>query len=349
MMRSLLFCALLVACGDPVLRPGNDAGTAPLGDAGVTEADSGVEPMNDAGTSPPGTDAGPTPPTDAGGPVVPVMACGYAADDFGGSMRQLDSGPDGERLRFVVQGLPAVALVTRATLRFRTFDADHPGEEGTIYVNGAGPFDLPADLAADNAERAAELDVLSYLVEGDNLIEFGPGPLTRSYFRIGDVIIDIEARVSECMPPPPPPDPSAVERSVYYRDAVYTNRATWVIRCADYAFTGAGDEHTATDCDGGYVPGGNRRGTATFHFPAVVRADYEVIIRSRHTENRNPSGALFIVDGVERRISQRSDRNHTDDLWGTARLEGDIEVVLDSSRESQSDSVISVRLVPVTP
>ena len=121
----------------------------------------------------------------------------------------------------------------------------------------------------------------------------------------------------------------------------------WVIRCADYAFTAYSDEHTATDCDGGYRPGGNRRGTATFHFAAVVGAEYEVWIRSRHTENRNPSGALFIVDGVERRISQRSDRNYTDDLWGTAVLEGDVDVVLDSSRESQSDSVISVRLVPV--
>jgi len=329
---------LALGCTEPNYR----VGAEPDAGAPDVERDAGATIEADAGSVP-------TPVPDAGPAPAATMECGYRADDFGGPMRQLDSGPGGAPLRFVVRGLPDPSLVDSAVLRFTSHDADHPGEEGAIFVNGDGPFDLPADARWDNLDAAGELDVTGLLVDGDNLIEFAPGPLSRSFFGIGDVRVDATARVDECSPPPPPPDPSAVERSMHYRDAVYSNRRTWVVRCDDYAFTAYGDEHVESDCDGAYRPGGDRRGTATFTFTDVVRADYEVVIRSRHTENRNPAGALFIVDGVERRISQRSDRDRTDDVWGVARLEGTVDVVLDSSREAQSDSVISVRLVPVTP
>jgi len=326
-------CFLALGCGEPVYRSAEPTDAGPP----IPEADAGaLDPDPDAGPDPgPGPD--------------PAISCGFLADDYGSPMRRLDTGPGGAPLRFFVRGLPDPALVDSAVLRFTSHDADHPGEEGAIFVNGEGPFDLPADASWDNADGAGELDVTAHLVGGDNLIEFAPGPLPRSFFGIGDVRVDATARVDECAPPPPPPEPGAVERSMHYRDAVYSNRRTWVVRCDDYAFTASGDEHVETDCDGAYRPGGDRRGTATFTFTDVVRADYEVIIRSRHTENRNPAGALFVVDGVERRISQRSDRDRTDDVWGVARLEGAVDVVLDSSREGQSDSVISVRLMPVAP
>ena len=35
---------------------------------------------------------------------------------------------------------------------------DHPGEEGQIWVNGAGPSDLPANAAWDNAAGTGEVE-----------------------------------------------------------------------------------------------------------------------------------------------------------------------------------------------
>jgi hypothetical protein len=143
--------------------------------------------------------------------------------------------------------------------------------------------------------------------------------------------------------------PEAVERTIGYRQARYTQRQHWSVRCNDYAFTARSDEHIAGDCDGLFRAGGPRTGTAVFTFEDLAEATYEVVIRSRHTENRNARGALFIVDGDERRISQRSDRDRTNDVWGRKRLSGTIDVVLDSTREDQSDSIISVTLRPVGP
>ncbi|MEM9072512.1 MAG: hypothetical protein AAGE52_28655, partial [Myxococcota bacterium] len=116
----------------------------------------------------------------------------------------------------------------------------------------------------------------------------------------------------------------------------------------NYAFTASGDEHLPTDCDGGYRDRGNRRGRAIFRFEDVVPARYRVVIRSRHTENRNPRGALFVVEGVEERIDQRTSSDYEDDVWGERSLSGDVDVILDSSREGESDSVTSVSLVPIS-
>lgn len=275
---------------------------------------------------------------------VDVIPCSLLADGYGGAMLELDVGPTSdERLVFTIRDVPASAI-TSATLRFASEDADHPGEEGTVVVNDAAPHDLPAMATWDNAPGDGAIEVLGEIVDGDNTIAFGPGPLERSFFRIGDVALDVMLAADAC---PDGPDAMAIERTVDYHDATYTMRNNWVLRCDDYAYTAHGDDHLAEDCDGLYAPDGSSRGTATFAFADLVPATYEVRIRSRHTVNRNPLGALFVVDGVEKRIPQNDDLDYVTDVWGEAELGGDVEVVLDSSREDESDSVIWVRLVPV--
>lgn len=324
--------------------PGADAAETP--DAAPPDAEVAVD------GAPPSADGAPPPPADAAPPPPdPALDCYYPSEDFDAPLVEYDvMGRDQRRLRFVVPGLPPADRVDRALLVFDTYDADHPGAEGRIWVNGNGPYDIPADAANDNQPDSAEVDVTGATVAGENVIEFGSS-LTepRTFYRIGRVALNVAARVDACAAPPEPPPPQAVERTVHYRQAEYTRRNNWVVRCNDYAFTARGDEHLGDDCDRAYAPDGSRRGTAVFRFPAVVEATYEIVIRSRHTANRNPSGALFIVNGEERRISQRSDRDRTDDVWGRRRLSGDVNVVLDSSREGESDSVIHVRLRPVGP
>ena len=257
-----------------------------------------------------------------------------------------------ERLVFSVRGLPAPALIEQAVLTFDSYDADHPGQEGSIQVNASGPFDIPAREAWDNMAGTGSVDISGSTVEGDNRVAFGPGPLERSFYRISNVRIAARARVAACPegpPPPPPPPPEARVREIRYPNAEYTNRRTWVVGCENnraraYAFTATGDEHVPTDCEGIYRAGGNRRGDAIFRFDNVVEATYDIVIGSRHTENRPQGGALFLVNGESRRIGQRSDRDFTEDTWGQRRLSGQVDVILRS--EGNSDSVTHVRLVP---
>ena len=272
--------------------------------------------------------------------------CGFPSDSFGAALQGLDV-PLGspETLVFTVQGLPPPEVIQQATLRFDSHDADHPGEEGVIRVNGAGPYDLPADLSWDNQDGSGEVDVTGATVAGANTIEFGAGSLASgSYYFVGNVTLVVDALVSDC-PEPPPPAPT--ERTVWYQDATYTKRHNWVLRCDDYAFTAHGDEHLPEDCDGLYAPDGTRKGKAIFAFPDLTEGTYEIRIRARHTVNRNPLGALFVVDGEGKRVDQRDDLSYTTDVWGSKALAGDVEVVLDSSMESESDSVIWVKLAPL--
>lgn len=258
-------------------------------------------------------------------------------------------GQSDERLAYDVPGLPA-AEYQSARLHFRIFDADHPGQEGRIWVNGQGPYDIPTDGGGDNLYSDAVVDVTGAVRPGGNRIEFGSSLVeARTFYRISHVALQVTGEIADCDAPPPPPPPMAVERSVGYRQAEYTQRRHWVVLCNDYAFTARGNEHLDADCDGAYRDGGPRTGTAIFRFGGLVEATYEVIIRSRHTANRNPRGALIIVAGEERRISQVSDRDRTNDVWGQKRMGGDVEVILDSSREDESDSIISVTLRPVGP
>ncbi len=290
--------------------------------------------------------------------AVPARACSYRSSSFEGAPLELDVGPGSdERLRFTVRSLPDPAVVVSATLRFSIFDADHPDEEGTIRVNGSAPLSIPAMTAWDNVEQIVTLDVTGALALGDNEIVFGPGPLDRSFFRVSQLSLELEARVVECTPSDPPPDPTAVRRELHFHEATYTNRSTWVVPCPpghprfaairDYAFTANGADQVGTDCEDLYVPGGTRRGTATFTFDDVIPSTYGVYVRFRSSANRNPRGALFVVNGEEMRIDQvDTSGDYFEVLFGDRRLGGTVSVVLDSSRESESDSVTWIRLEP---
>lgn len=274
-----------------------------------------------------------------------LRECAYPATDFGSPLLELDVEPGSDaRLSFTVEDVPPGVL--SATLLFDSYDADHPGEEGTVFVNGSAPYDLPANAGWDNAAGTGSIDVTADVLAGSNTIEFGAGTFEQgTFYRIGNVQFVVEVEIASCMEAPPS---MPVVREIHYSDAVYTEREHWVHRCEafDYAYTARGDEHIPLDCGGLYQAGGPRSGTATFTFEDVVAGSYEVRIRSRHTENRNPMGALFIVDGEELRIPQDDDADFTTDIWGVRDLEGDVDVVLDSTREDESDSVIWVRLVP---
>lgn len=343
-----------LACGSSPGREGTGSFGPGLGGDDGLEGTAGTG----AGTGPEGTtgtvgvDAGTQDPDGGSGePLPPAQSCSFLSTSHGQGMQELDV-PTGstEVLSFTVAGLPDPTVIDSASLHFTSYDADHPGEEGVVWINGQGPYDLPADPAWDNAEGSGSIDVAGALVEGINVIEFGAGSLQpRSFYRIGDVAIDAVAWVEDCEAPPEPPPADAVPRELDFWSATYGMRHNWVLRCDgfEYAFTAYGAEHIGSDCDGLYAPDGTRRGTATFLFEDVVPATYEIRIHSRHTVNRNPLGALFVVNGEGIRIDQRDDADFTTDVWGIRELAGQVTVVLDSSQESESDSVIWVRLEPV--
>jgi hypothetical protein len=286
--------------------------------------------------------------------VPAAMSCSFRSSTYDAPSVELDVGPSSPlRLRFSVPGAPDPALIVSATLSFTSHDADHPGEEGVIRVN-ATDFDLPAMLAWDNLDASSTVDVTGALVPGANTIEFGPGPLDRSFFGISAVRLDVVAHVDACAPPP---DPTAVERRLHFHEGTFTNRATWVVPCPpghprfaairDYAFTASGAEHESTDCDGLYRAGSGERGTATYVFPDVIASTYGVYVSFRTSANRNPRGALFILDGEEQRIDQvDASGDYQEVLFGDRALAGTVTVVLDSSREAESDSITEIRLVP---
>lgn len=305
--------------------------------------------------TPPPRDAVTTPPMDVV-MALPELRCTLRSTSFEAGMQELDAPPSStQRLRFTVNDLPPG--ITSATLRFDTFDADHPDEEGRIMVNGVGPFQIPARTGWDNTTQTDQrVDVTRAVREGANSVEFGPGPLARSFYRVGRVQIDVVARASRCgggvTPPVDAGTPTGprVTRRLGYMSARYTNRNNFVFRCdANYAYTARGD-HASEDCTGGYNPDGTLRGTATFQFPNVVPGMYDVVITSRHSSNRNTLGALFLVNGEARRIDQRSGPGTltlVDDVWGRRPLTGTVNVVLDATNNRGSDSVSSVTLRPV--
>ena len=130
-----------------------------------------------------------------------------------------------------------------------------------------------------------------------------------------------------------------------YDVATYTERHNWVLQCRPYAYTASGDEHE--ECDNLYDPDGSRTGTATFTFTNVPRGWYDAYMGGRHTENRNPAGALFIVDGNAVVIDQvDASGDYVYDYHGHYCLEGTVDVILDSTVNSGSDSVFGVKLEP---
>ena len=356
-MRAMWPLALLVmsACEPATIGARSDAGVA-RSDARAIDAASWDVGVDAALATDAADDTFVEPGRDAYAPAA--LACIFRSSTFAGAPLALDVGPTSrERLRFTVAGLPDPALIESATLRFSIYDSDHPGEEGVVRINGFGALDLPAMVGWDNVESVVMLDVSGQTVAGDNVIEFGPGPLDRSFFRVSRVSLEVSARVAECSPSDPPPDPTAVRRQMHFHEAVFTNRPTWVVPCPpgdprwvairDYAFTASGAEHVSTDCDGLYRAGSGERGTATFTFEDVIPSTYGVVVRYRSSANRNPRGALFVVNGEEMRIDQVDPSgDFFEVLFGDRRLGGTVTVVLDSSREAESDSVTWIRLEP---
>ncbi len=346
----------MASCGPDLGRGGDPSGLGPGlsgDDLGGASTDGGS--VGTVGTPPTtgGADGGDDAEPDSGDgpPLPPVQDCNYESTSFGQGIVLLDV-PTGspEVLAFTITGLPEPAAITTATLHFVSHDADHPGEEGVVSVNGAGGYDLPADVGWDNQDANGSIDVTGTLQAGINVVEFGAGSLVpATYYGIGDVRLEVQAQVDECEPAPRPPPKDAIPREIDFWDAAYQMRHNWVLRCDgfEYAYTAYADEHIDSDCDGLYAPDGSRRGTATFTFADVVPATYEIQIHSRHTDNRNPLGALFVVNGEGIRIDQRDDADFTTDIWGVRELGGQVTVVLDSSQESESDSVVWVRLAPV--
>ena len=362
-----IVCTLAVACGDSGSRavatfgPGGGAATDSEGDDAdpTADPDDGLDDDDDDDATTSGGDDTPDPTDTAdtsGGPAP--IECNYPSTTYDGPMQQLDvMDPDSTfRLTFTVPGLPDPDLISSATLRFAAYDADHPGEEGNIYVNGSAPYDIPADEANDNADSVAEVDVTASVQAGTNTIEFGPGPLERSFFHIGAVELDVVAAIDECEESD---DTGAtgmgVLQEIHYSDAEYTQRNNWVWRCQqgfDYAFTAASSEHIPTDCEGLYAPDGSAHGTATFHFEDVVEDDYMVEIHAYHTWNRNPNGALILVNGISGTVNQRTSMEGESYFetaeWGVAHLSGDVDIVLDSSQGGYaSDAVSWIRITPV--
>jgi hypothetical protein len=337
--------------------------SAPGGDLGVTDVPA---PQRDVVTAPTDVVTAPTDvvtaPTDVvtapmdAGTTLPEQRCTLRSTTFDAAMQEIDVGPtSATRLRFTIPDVPAG--VTSATLRFDTFDADHPNEEGRITVNGVGPFQIPASVGWDNTtQRDQRVDVTRAVREGTNVVEFGPGPLARSFYRIGRVQLDVVARATRCGATVTPPVDAGVPtgprvtRRLGYMNATYTLRRNFVFRCdANYAYTARGD-HASVDCTGGYNPDGTLRGTATFTFPNVVPGAYDIVVTSRHSSNRNALGALFVVNGEPARIDQRTGPGTltlVDDTWGRRSLAGTVTVVLDATNNRGSDSVSAVTLRPV--
>lgn len=281
----------------------------------------------------------------SGEPLLPVQTCTYPATPPGPLELKVAKG-SGVQLKFTASGLPDPSLVQSATLRFTSFDADHPGEEGVIVVNGGPPIDLPAALAWENLDHATAVPLPDGTIAGDNVITFGAGSFVDgSFYRISQVALELEASVEAC-PAAPMNPPKSVQ--IGYADATYTKHHNWVLRCdydEGYAFTAKGDQ-AMLDCSEQYAPDGTRRGTATFTFVDLPAADYKISIKSRHSANRNPLGALFVVAGEGKRIMQLTG-DMVVDVWGTKALAGTVDVVLDSDMEGASDSVTWVRLDPV--
>jgi hypothetical protein len=284
------------------------------------------------------------------GAPLPSKSCEYKSTTYAAAPQELMVAKgSAKQLLFTVPGLPDPGLVSAATLRFVSYDSDHPGEEGVIVVNGGAPIDLPAELGWTNIDHETAVVITDRTVAGDNTIAFGAGAAeVGTFYRISKVALELEAAVADCPAPPDMPMGPAKAVQLDFNAATYGQRHNWVLRCdfgEGYAFTAKGDQ-AALDCGKLYNPDGTRKGTATFVFEDLVPATYEITIASRHSANRNPKGALFVVDGEAKRVDQTQGDAITVDTWGTKQLAGTIEVVLDSAMEGESDSVTWVRLEP---
>jgi hypothetical protein len=347
----------LTAASLPTLsagEPGSSSGSASSGgsgDSGDSGDASGGGPVTSSGAQGTGepttgaTDTG----SEGGSTGVPAegKTCSYESTSHGGAPKELMV-PKGSpaQLEFTVPGLPDPGVVSAATLRFVSYDSDHPGEEGVIVVNGGAPIDLPAEPAWTNLDHATAVVVTGLTVAGDNKISFGAGSSDEgTFYRISEVALELEAAVAEC-PAPPVGPPVAVQLD--FNDAIYTKRHNWVLRCdfgEGYAFTAKGDQARSTAASS-TTPTARARAPR----PSCSRTS-----RLRPTRSRSPRATAPTATRRGRcswstarpgASTRRVGDDITVDTWGTKQLAGTIEVVLDSDMEPESDSVTWVRLEP---
>ncbi len=151
------------------------------------------------GTEPP--DAGP--PDQDGG--VDVVCDDLPSDELTAPLAFVDVDyGDPATVSFHVQDVPDPTQLDDGTLSLTLHDADHPGEEGTVYVNGNGPLDLPAEASWGDMDASAELSIpATYLVEGTNTFTFGAGSLSKTYYGVGEVVLTVAGPI--CDPTVDPP------------------------------------------------------------------------------------------------------------------------------------------------
>lgn len=139
----------------------------------------------------------PAPPS---GPVT----CSFAADPSGAYQEVNTHSADVPRVTFTVRGLPAG--IERAELRYTAHDADHPGSEGWIEINGHPRIELPADAALDNLDRDFAVDVSGRTAPGDNRVDFvaHEGP-DGAYYRISNLSLVVTGEGLPCGAPGPAP------------------------------------------------------------------------------------------------------------------------------------------------
>jgi MYXO-CTERM domain-containing protein len=138
-------------------------------------------------------DAGTTPGPDAGDPDTALPCPPLPSDQHDDPRVILNVGLGSpQRLSFTVGNVPAPGGLDYAELTMRLYDADHPGQEGTVFVNGNGPISLPAAQAWNDVEADAALSVpVSHLQAGQNLVEFGAGTLATTYYGVSRVALNV--------------------------------------------------------------------------------------------------------------------------------------------------------------
>ncbi len=130
-----------------------------------------------------------------GGGGSTTAACDdLPATEFSSSLAYLDVNQgSSQTITFHVPGLPDPGQLDLATLSMQLDDADHPGEEGTVLVNGNGPLDLPAKASWNDAVEWAELAIpVGFLVEGTNTFAFGAGSGSQTFYGVGKLALTVE-------------------------------------------------------------------------------------------------------------------------------------------------------------
>ncbi len=137
-------------------------------------------------------------PTPDGGDTGAGSTClEFKSAEFAAGQQLLDVAQGNpKRIAFTIAGVPDPIEIDFAELFMRLHDADHPGKEGTVYVNGSGPIPLPANSSWDNQTQDVTLPIpKSWLRAGENVIEFGAGSLSATHYSVGRVALSVGGSV----------------------------------------------------------------------------------------------------------------------------------------------------------